>query len=232
MNTDHAHVRERRDVRDAYGIALLALAVSTVVLIASGAPVSSPAAAFSVLLQVLALTVAMRVSGASRRVFVLALVGTAVILSAGVIGAALGGMTGALAALVAWFGLVMIAIFGIARRLATFERVTLPLVLGLLCIYLLIGHAFGLAYNISNTVGPPAFSEAQPGVSGSVYFSFITLATVGYGDITPVSPVARSIAVMEAIFGQLYLVSIVSLAVGRIGTERLKRPSAEEDDAG
>ena len=50
-----------------------------------------------------------------------------------------------------------------------------------------------------------------------VFASFITMATVGYGDLTPVSDLARAMAVGEAIIGQLYLVSVVSMAVGRLG---------------
>ena len=57
-----------------------------------------------------------------------------------------------------------------------------------------------------------------PGGPTSIYFSFVTLTTVGYGDVTPVDPVARSLAVAEALTGQLYpailLARLVSLATG------------------
>jgi hypothetical protein len=131
-----------------------------------------------------------------------------------------GGSTGAVFALVAWFALVAITIVAIGRRLRHYHHVTIALVLGLLCVYLLIGHLFGLAYTIASVLTPNAFTEAHQGIAGNVYFSFITMATVGYGDIAPVHPFVRSLAVLEAVMGQLYLVGVVSLAVGRLGRPR------------
>ena len=51
-------------------------------------------------------------------------------------------------------------------------------------------------------------------IADQVYFSFITQTTVGYGDFTPQAPVARSVAITQALTGQLYLVTVVSLLVG------------------
>ena len=220
----------KRQVDDAYGIALAALAVSTVVLIASGASIASPVALFGAVLQLVALTVTMRVSGISRRVLMGGLVVMVIVFSVGVASALVGGRTGSALSVVIWLAFVVIAIMGILRRLAGYRRVTLPLVLGLLCIYLLVGHAFALFYAVANALAPPALSQAHPGIAGDLYFSFITLTTVGYGDVAPVQPVVRAAAVLEAILGQLYLVSVVSLAIGRLGVGRSERTAEDEDE--
>lgn len=224
----------RRRVRDAYGIALGALVLSTGVLIAAGSQVSSPVALFAAGLQFVALVVTIRVSGASRRTVMAILLATVGVGALGTAVAIAYGNTGAVFALSAWLALVAITIVGIARRLRRYHQVTISLVLGLLCIYLLVGHLFGLAYNIASVVTPRAFSEAHQGISGSVYFSFVTLTTVGYGDLAPVHPFVRALAVLEAVMGQLYLVGVVSLAVGRLGRSRGNVPDSEEsgEDAG
>lgn len=86
--------------------------------------------------------------------------------------------------------------------------------------YLLLGLMWAVAYALVETLHPGSFSGAI-GVAGGhrawTYFSFVTLTTVGYGDILPVSPAARSLAVLEAVTGPLYiailLARLVSLAM-------------------
>ena len=94
---------------------------------------------------------------------------------------------------------------------------------GALAAYLILGLLFAAACEIANTVWPGAFERhgapIWPGeMAGSfVFYSFITLSTTGYGDIVPVHPVARSLAVMEVICGTLFttvlLARLVSLEV-------------------
>jgi hypothetical protein len=91
---------------------------------------------------------------------------------------------------------------------------------GAIAIYLLLGLAWGEAYYALALARPGAFSIATSADEPAswIYFSFVTLTTVGYGDITPVAPVARSLAVLEALSGQLYpailLARLVALEVG------------------
>jgi hypothetical protein len=78
---------------------------------------------------------------------------------------------------------------------------------GAVAAYLLLGLAWGYAYELVAVLHPGAFASALalPGEGRSLlYFSFVTLTTVGYGDVTPVLPAARSLALMEALTGQLY----------------------------
>jgi len=87
--------------------------------------------------------------------------------------------------------------------------------------YLLAGFFFALFYWIVEDLARESFFLQATGVmegkfslEQAVYFSFVTLSTLGYGDIVPVSPVARGLAIGEAILGQLYLAVLVARLVG------------------
>ena len=85
-------------------------------------------------------------------------------------------------------------------------------------------HLLHERLHVPGRVGPGPF-YAQTASERSVdhlYFSFVTLTTVGYGDLTPIADLGRMIAVSEALIGQLFLVTVVALVVGNIGRTRLK----------
>ncbi len=91
---------------------------------------------------------------------------------------------------------------------------------GSILAYILIGLVWCLAYQLLNTLVPDAFHfpTAQGPMYGRlnphlVYFSFVTLTTVGYGDITPVYPVARTLATAEGLIGQLYPAILIARLV-------------------
>lgn len=94
-------------------------------------------------------------------------------------------------------------------------------VIGGIAGYLLIGLTWALAYQLLVQLIPDAI-HFQPGTAHSatgqpsdlIYFSFSTLTTVGYGDVHPAHPVARSLAVAEALVGQMYLAILISALVG------------------
>jgi hypothetical protein len=125
--------------------------------------------------------------------------------------------------LVALYVPVIVAI-GLLRR----RRIDLQLVLGAITIYLLTGIVAAMALAIAAQLqSTPVLSIGGTLTDGTfrsqVYMSFITLATVGYGDVTPNSGTARAIAVFTALFGQLYLVTAVASAVSLLlasSTER------------
>ena len=103
-------------------------------------------------------------------------------------------------------------------------RISTDTVFAALCIYLLVGIVWAIVYSLLEQVQPGAFSYAHAekhqmrfgseGTSLAVYFSFVTMTTLGYGDIAPVSTTARSLAILQAIFGQLYLTVLVAWLVG------------------
>ncbi len=87
---------------------------------------------------------------------------------------------------------------------------------GAIAAYLLFGAGYAHAYHMVAVLQPGAFkTEAglMSNVSDWVYYSFVTLTTVGYGDITPVTPTARILSVGEALTGQLYLAVLVARLV-------------------
>ena len=98
-------------------------------------------------------------------------------------------------------------------------RITLYRVQGAVAAYLLLGFAFSLAYELSVTLSPAAIRfPDDPGVGfvlipRLLYFSFVTLTTVGYGDIVPVHPTVRSLAITEALIGQLYPAILIARLV-------------------
>jgi hypothetical protein len=89
---------------------------------------------------------------------------------------------------------------------------------GALVVYLMIGLSWGFIYGLVECLHPGSFANVSPiltfGHRPFVYFSFVTLTTLGFGDITPITAVARSLAILEAIIGQLYLIVNVSWLVG------------------
>ncbi len=220
---------EQRQVRDAYGAVLLLVLASTMMLIAAGAPLPTVVVGIAALLQVGALVITMRVSGFSRRSRTVGSTLFVLMFVAGIFGGVQGGTSGRVTAIVLWALLVVVTIVAVGRRLATYRRVTVQLVMGLLVIYVLVGVAFGLIYQLIENLNPEAFVQGAQGISGSVYFSFVTLATLGYGDVTPGADIMRSLAVAEAVVGQLYLVSVVSVAASRLGSIRERiRPEEPE----
>jgi Ion channel len=114
----------------------------------------------------------------------------------------------------------------IVRRLGHEKVVTVQVLAGALCLYLLIGLFFTFVYSIINAVDSQPLFAQQSGEASSAnitYFSFVTLTTTGYGDLTLRENGTRMLAITEALLGQLYLVSAVALVVSRFGLERVSR---------
>jgi hypothetical protein len=116
---------------------------------------------------------------------------------------------------------------GLVRELRATQEVRLEAVSGVLCLYVLIGMAFGFIYGaIDNLGGDPFFAGGEPAtVAHCLYFSLTTLATVGYGDFVARSDLGHTLSVSEALIGQIYLVTVVSLIVGNL-RRPARRPEA------
>jgi hypothetical protein len=100
--------------------------------------------------------------------------------------------------------------------------VTLHTMFGVLCIYLLLGMLFALAYGlVGEAQSEPFFaSGGKEDISDFLYFSFATLTTVGYGDLAAATDLGRSVAITEALIGQIYLVTVVAVIVGSLSRSR------------
>jgi hypothetical protein len=108
---------------------------------------------------------------------------------------------------------------GVVRNLRATGEVRLEAVFGVLCLYILIGMAFGFVYGAMDRFGDgPFFADSSTAtVAHCLYFSLTTLATVGYGDFVARTDVGHTLAVSEALIGQIYLVTVVSLIVSNLG---------------
>jgi voltage-gated potassium channel len=101
-------------------------------------------------------------------------------------------------------------------------RITLDKIFAAICVYLLIGYAWTFGYSLLEELAPGSLGvspEAGPNdfvsrVMQLRYFSFMTLTTVGYGDVLPRSQAARTMAIFEAVMGQIYLAVLVARLVG------------------
>ena len=101
-------------------------------------------------------------------------------------------------------------------------RVTMDKIFAATCVYLFIGYGWTFAYVLVEELQPKAFvALSTPSPNDYVarvlemrYFSFATLTTVGYGDIVPHSGAARTLAVLEAVTGQIYLTVLIARLVG------------------
>jgi Ion channel len=110
----------------------------------------------------------------------------------------------------------------IIRRLLKHRRVTFQTVLGALCLYLLAAMFFAFLYSALDALGTEPFFRqgGSDAVIDFLYFSFTTITTTGYGDLTAESDLGRMVAVTEALIGQLYLVTVVALLVSNLGRTR------------
>jgi hypothetical protein len=111
---------------------------------------------------------------------------------------------------------------GVRSNIREAGAVTLQAAFGVLCIYLLVGMLFGLGYGIvAVTESGPLFTNGTDGhLTDHIYFSFVTLTTTGYGDLAPAGNLARAMAVLEALTGQLYLVTVVAVIVANLRPRR------------
>jgi hypothetical protein len=113
-----------------------------------------------------------------------------------------------------------ITIVGKGKELFRQRDVTTNMIFGAVVAYLLAAVGFAYLYEVLELFQPGAFSGVPDGASPQalgdalLYFSLVTLTTVGYGDILPVSGLARPLAVLEGVFGTLYLAVMIARLVG------------------
>jgi hypothetical protein len=118
-----------------------------------------------------------------------------------------------------WIIIAMVAAVSSLRFSLRSATVTSEHLYAALSAYLLAGLFFGVGYWIIGTTWTGSFAVAGTGAEGglsqlgAIYFSFVTLATLGYGDIVPRTDAARGIAIAEAVLGQLYLAVMVARLV-------------------
>lgn len=124
-----------------------------------------------------------------------------------------------------FFGVATIIIL---RHLVNQKEITVDLIWGAVCGYFLIGFMWGDIYSLLETIQPGSFNlgeQGAPDIDSLIYFSFVTLATLGYGDIVPLTKQAQSLVIIEAVMGQMYIaVNIAALVAIRISQSRSRDP--------
>ncbi len=125
-------------------------------------------------------------------------------------------LTGAVAVL---NSLLVVAI-SVVIAVGVFDQQTVnqQSILGAICVYVLIGMLFTFVYGAAAYLGSgDFFAQGTDGTpSLRLYFSYVTLATLGYGDYTPAGDLGHTVAIVEALVGQLYLVTVVAVVVSRL----------------
>ena len=127
-------------------------------------------------------------------------------------------------------GLVAVAPIAIARSVFRRRIIDIRTVFAALCIYVLFGMMWAYVFTAIDKFGTAAFfaQPVTPTSADYLYFSFMTQLTVGYGDLTAAGNLGRSCAVLEALLGQIYMVTVVALLVSRMVPRASSGPTPPE----
>ena len=112
------------------------------------------------------------------------------------------------------------------RQIAIVNNISANRIVGAICVYLMLGVIWALCYALLEAMVPGSFKGLTEQAASSswnpdwVYFSFVTLTTLGYGDISPLTYSARALSYFEAIVGQFYLAVLVAGLVGAYLSEK------------
>jgi hypothetical protein len=114
----------------------------------------------------------------------------------------------------------------ILRHILSVREVTSDTILGAICAYLVLGIVWTMVYSLMELLTPGSFlhggvnisvgfpGSREPAISNFIYYSFVTLTTLGYGDITPNSSPAAALSSLEAVTGQFYIAILIARFVG------------------
>lgn len=136
-----------------------------------------------------------------------------------------------MASFVSLFAFLLLAISYTLKQVAIENVISANRLVGAICVYLLLGVIWAVAYSALDLLAPGSFREFSQ-VEGLawdsewLYFSFVTMTTLGYGDITPVSATAKALAYIQAVFGQFYVAILVA---GLVSAYISTRQSQNED---
>jgi hypothetical protein len=209
---------------DRYGLVLALLLVTYV--LASALPIRGWRTVLLTAVQGATAVIAIGASGASERGRRIAAGAAACAVGIAAIATIAGGRAGGLPALIS-AGLLIASLIMIIRRLFGHERVTSQTLLGAMCCYVLFGLMYTFVYAAIDRIGsaPVLTPGSARSFSDYLFFSFTTLTTTGYGNFVPATGLARALAMLEALTGQLYLVTVVARMVALWMPSRQRRPT-------
>ncbi len=118
-------------------------------------------------------------------------------------------------ALLALIGFLVTAITHTMKQVAVGTDMSMNRIVGAICVYLLLGVIWAVSYSVLELAAPGSFGGFETWTSRGwdsewLYFSFVTMTTLGYGDLLPVSATARAMAYLQAVFGQFYIAILVA----------------------
>ena len=128
-------------------------------------------------------------------------------------------------AILAVMGFLLVTITFTLRQVVVGTDINANRLVGAICVYLMLGVIWALAYSLVELAAPGSFGGVTAGQDAGwdsewLYFSFVTLTTLGYGDILPLSALARALAYMEAVTGQFYVAILVAGLVSAYISDR------------
>jgi len=112
-------------------------------------------------------------------------------------------------------GFLFVAIVYTLKQVLFGTEINVNRLVGAICVYLIIGVTWAMFYTLADSIQPDSFAGFSPGDdlgwdSEWLYFSFVTMTTLGYGDILPISATARGLAYIQAVVGQFYVAILVA----------------------
>ena len=121
----------------------------------------------------------------------------------------------------------------ILRHVYSRPRVTIRDVVGAVDAYIEFGFLFTFLYaSVDRFTAQPFFSQtSDPGVFDYLYFSFVTMTSLGYGDLSPALAVGKGLVIVEVLLGSIFLVVLVARLVGTLGMERPQRAAQPESSS-
>ncbi len=202
-----------------YGPVLVLLAITFIVMAAG--PPDGYTRVTTVVLQGLTLMAALLASRVSRRLFRVA-AGVTLVSFVAAVGSVIFGNGDDPNGAFFLLNVLLVATVPVVIARALWRRGTVDIhtVMGAICIYVLLGMMFAFVYAAIDAMssGPFFVQTAHATAPDFLYFSFITQTTVGYGDFTAAGDLGRALAVLEALSGQLYLVTIIAVLVSRLSS--------------
>jgi hypothetical protein len=208
-------------LRASHGYGWVLLLVIVTFFFAASVPDGNAARGFLALLESATLALALWTSGLSRDLRVgLVLVAVGVVVAVASFADNSQQLAGAV-----WLvnvGLVVVTLMAVGLGIVDQGDINRQSITGAVSVYILLGIVFTFVYGAIAALGSgPFFAQGTDGTTAlRLYFSFVTLATLGYGDYTPSGNLGHTVAVVEALVGQLYLVTVLALLVGNLGRKR------------
>ena len=120
-----------------------------------------------------------------------------------------------IASLFSLFAFLLLTTVSASKQVGMSDEISLNRIIGAICIYLMLGVIWSIGYSVLNIVEPGSFKgltepEDPAWNSDRIYYSFVTITTLGYGDITPLTQSAKTLSFAEAIVGQFYIAVLVA----------------------